>query len=111
MDKEKFRPFVNAFKGDKDVKIFIHNKIDEDSLIIMLLALVRANVMKAIKSDDKEAHILTGTKNSIAYSVGNVIYFIPAKAKPVPFGITSDNKVLVAFDYPCEMKVEDLEEF
>lgn len=111
LDKEKIKPFVNAFKGEKDVKVFIHNKINENSLLLMLVSLIGANVIEKIKSDDKEAHIITGTKDSVAYVIGNEIYFIPAKIKPVPFGITSDNKVLIAFDYPCEMKVEDLEEF
>lgn len=57
----------------------------------------------------KEAKVLASTNNSVVYRINNEIYFIPATIKVV---INDDNgKIRMWFDYPYEMKREDLIEY
>ena len=89
---------------NKELKFYKHNLVSEsdfDFLINNMCQVMREN-------NDEKAHILASTNTAIAYKVGNEVYFIPAKIKAVINN--GDNQLLTYYDYPCEMRREDLVE-
>ena len=111
-----FSNWASWIKGeDKSIKLFIHKKCDEKELKDMFEGLTP----KAIKEsgiNDGFAHIIASRANTIIYRSANDIYCIPAKAKPFPMAVIDKHdgtKPIVAleYEYPCEMKREDLVEY
>lgn len=102
MDKllvETFKKQVN-----KPFTLCIHNKVGNAETINFL------TIRRAQKISDllgcKEARIVDYNDTTCMYAIGDVVYLIPARVK----GIINngDNKLNFVFEYPCEMKVEDL---
>ena len=62
------------------------------------------DVMREFKDDN--AHVLAILGNSVAYKVRDTIYLIPATIRAVY--TNGDNDINYIFEYPCEMKYEDL---
>ena len=106
VSKEQFR---DAVVIPQHIKLFIHNKTSEQDVNDIGLQLLTRGL--GGKPNDDDAHILAKTETAVAYRVRDEIYIIPARVKEVPMAVTIDkNKpcVHLVFEYPCEMKVEDL---
>ena len=88
------------FSNNK-IKFYKHNKISDADFDFLVNNM--RGVMKEIASD--KAHVLASTDTAIAYKIGDFVYFIPAKIKAVVFNGESFETY---YDYPCEMKREDL---
>ena len=111
MTKETIKAWVKSFRENDSVKVFVHNKVSDSDLNKLFL---RTPYQAKDKYKDNMAHIVAMTDDAVAYRIRNNIYYIPAKVKAVPFGLFLDvdtTRCVMEFDYPCEMKVEDLEEF
>lgn len=106
LNKETIKTAINQLRIDKNVKVFIHNRVDYSALLTIL---VKMPCLKAGLCEDDFAHIITTTSSAVCYRTKDNVYIIPATAKAVVNN--NDGKIKVWFDYPCEMKVEDLEEF
>lgn len=87
----------------KDVVFYIHNRVSMQELNELFNKTKR---QKHIDNSDGEAHILATTNNSVEYRVGNEVYIVPAIIKAIVNN--GDGKLNCWFDYPCEMKREDL---
>lgn len=106
MDKNFISKIISGIKVDENVQVFVHNKVDHADLLSLF---VKMPLLKADVYNDDLAHILATNNNAVAYRTGNAVYIIPATVKAV---VNNDDGVFnVWFDYPCEMKVEDLEEY
>lgn len=88
---------------DPRLTVYIHNKCDEKDLNSMLfgMGLEKPDVYK-----DDLAHIIAAGHHTVAYRIRNTIYMIPATIKAVVNN--NDGKLNCYFEYPCEMKWEDL---
>lgn len=99
----KIIPILSVYKlFNNNLKIFKHNKVGESDFNFLVSHL--NGVFTTFK--EGEAHIIASNQNAVAYKVNDEIYFIPAKLKAVINN--GDNKLSVVYDYPCEMKREDL---
>lgn len=92
----------------KKIRFFIHKKCDTTELSRML------NTMRYQFDDDKNytdgnAHIISMSDHVCSYRINNDVYIIPATVK----GIVNNNdgKLNFFFEYPCEMKRNDLVEY
>ena len=99
---------------DKDVRLFIHNLVDNENEIDTLAKGMGYGYKK--RENDDVAKVLAEAKTCIAYRLDNVIYIIPAKRVEMPLSVTlndGDEKpnVHVVYEYPCEMRVKDLVEY
>lgn len=100
---------VREFLGiDKGIKVFVHNRLSEAEIKTLASAMGFGYFVNQEK-DFREAKVLSSTNNSAVYRIGNEIYFIPATIKAVVN--EGDGKIKMWFDYPCEMKREDLIEY
>ena len=106
MDKIFISKIISGVKVDENVQVFVHNIVDDADLLSLF---VKMPLLKADVFKDDLAQILAITNNAVAYRTGNAVYVIPATVKAVINN--NDGKLNVWFDYPCEMKVEDLEEY
>lgn len=97
----------------KGIRLFIHKLVDEEEATKLVESISKGHRKRA---KDNEARVLADTGKCIAYRLENCIYFIPAKRKELPVIITIDKASErpvqhVVYEYPCEMKVEDLTEY
>lgn len=109
MDFEWFR------RNRNDIKFFVHNKVDEKE-VDRLISNLSIRDMCGDGKDDDEYHIVSAGKDTLIYRIRNEVYIIPAKVNPTRTAVIDNNdgsKPIVAlyFDYPCEMKREDLVEY
>lgn len=109
MLKEKIRSYCGIAN---DVKVFVHNKTSEEDVELLIKGIGYGH--KRVEHDIS-ARILAYTKSAVAYRSDNCIYFIPARKRELPLAVTHNKGekpcVHVSFDYPCEMREEDLEEY
>ena len=105
MDKElvkAFRAYIN-----KPFKLFIH-KLVEKPVAVSYLTVRRANRLNELVGC-KEAHIVDYDDSHCMYVINDEVYLIPARVKGIINN--NDNKLNFVFEYPCEMKREDLVEY
>lgn len=106
MEKEFIAKIIEGVRVDKNVQMFVHNKVYDADLLTIF---VKLPLLKADVFNDDDAHILVTTNNTVCYRTRNEVYIIPATVKAVINN--NDGKLNVWFDYPCEMKREDLVEY
>jgi len=101
---------------EKDVKLFVHNRLSDEQVANLAnsMGIKCCNVDKDQTYED--AKVLVDHNDCIVYRYDNEIYFIPAKRKELPVAVSMDNDnnkitVHVVYEYPCEMKREDLVEY
>lgn len=89
--------------SNNELKFYRHKLVSDEDFDFLV------NNMRGVMEETKEtAKVLASTNNAIVYKINNEIYFIPAKIRAVINN--GDNKLLTYYDYPCEMKREDLTE-
>lgn len=102
MDKLLIETFKKVSK--KPFTLHIHNKVNNEKIVSFL------TIRRAQKIDElngcKEARIVDYDDDTCMYMIGKDVYLIPARVR----GIVNNNdgKLNFVFEYPCEMKVEDL---
>ena len=100
--------FIEYITIDDDVKVFVHNKLNRLDKI-RLGGAIKGDQVKDDKHFKDTAIVLAHTDTGVVYRINNEIYFIPATIKAVVNN--NDGKLNLWFDYPCEMKREDLVEY
>lgn len=103
--QELFIEYVNI---DDGVQVFVHNKLNRLDKI-KLGGGIKSNQVKDDEHFKDTAIVLAHTDTGVVYRINNEIYFIPATIKAVVNN--DDGKLNLWFDYPCEMKREDLVEY
>lgn len=88
---------------DNNLKFYKHKLVSENDFNFLV-----NNLHGVMKNADKYARVLAYADDCCAYRINNEIYFIPATIKGVYNN--GDDKLNFVFDYPCEMKREDLTE-
>ena len=97
------------FGFDKGIKLFIHKKTSEKDVYALCQGM---NCAQTPREHDDNALILAYTTTAVAYRLHNCVYLIPAIKRELPVAVTKNVGekpcVHIAFDYPCEMREEDL---
>ena len=98
-----------------NIKFYLHKNCDEKEVSSMLQGL-STNMVCKDEYGDGLAYVIDMRPNTVIYRMGDSVFIIPAKVKPLPTAVIDNNdgtkpKVFMEFEYPCEMRREDLVEY